>query len=137
MLPVQLRFGDAATSGVIASLAGDGNPFDVGVWWVYCTVPNEAPNGDAINVAIGAGAAASNVATVPIAGAAPAVAAPKLLSIGGYPAVNATGGYNPTSAISISASGAYTNVSTYVKFADSTGCSAIPVAQQFSSNSIE
>jgi uncharacterized protein (TIGR03437 family) len=132
-LPVTVFFDGAQASNVYAGLADDSNPLDVGVTWIYATVPNEVPNGSAVPVTLQVAAAAANAVTVPVAGVAPPVTAPVLLSIGGYPAVNASGGYNPASAISIAASGVYANAKTYAKFADSTGYSVtIPALAVYS-----
>ena len=124
VLPLSVAFGGARYNSAYAVLSPNTGPFDVGVMYVYTTVPNEAPNGQGVPVTLQVAGSVANQVTVPVAGSAPQVTAPSLISIGGYPAVNASGTYNPTSAISLSASGVYTNVRTYVRFSDRTGYSA-------------
>jgi uncharacterized protein (TIGR03437 family) len=123
VLPVTVAFGGARSSAVYPVLDSGTGTYDVGVTWIYATVPAEAPNGAAVPISIGVAGAMANTVAAPVGGAVPAVNAPRLLSIAGYPAVNAGGGYNPLSAISINANGVYPNVRTYARFADNTGYS--------------
>jgi uncharacterized protein (TIGR03437 family) len=123
-LPVSVAFGGAAATPATSALYTGTNPSQIGVMNLSVIVPNEAPNGAAVPVVLRVAGALSNVVTVPIAGSVPNLSAPTLKSIGGYPAVDSAAGYNPTSAISLTAGNVHTNVLTYVRFADQTGFSA-------------
>lgn len=123
VLPVTVAFGGARSSSVSTSLSTGSGPYDVGVDYIWATVPAESPSGAAVPIAIQVAGAVANAVVTPVGGAVPSVAAPSLLSIGGYPPVNASSGFNPGSAISLSAAGVYPNVRTYVRFSDNTGYS--------------
>lgn len=124
-LPVTVAFGGARSQSVSTTVVSSSGALNAGVIWIYAKVPNEAPNGSAVPVTVQVAGAVANAVSTTISGTVPASSAPKLSSIGGYPAVNASGGYHPGSAISLSGSGVYTNVRTYVKFSDQTGYSAL------------
>ncbi|HKD08665.1 MAG TPA: hypothetical protein VKB79_22370 [Bryobacteraceae bacterium] len=124
VLPLSVAFGGARSSDAFAVLATGTSAGEIGVMYITAIVPNEAPNGSAIPVTVQVAGSVANQVTVPIVGVARPIAVPSLTAVGGYPPVDATSGYNPTSAISLSASGIYTNVRTYVKFSDQTGYSA-------------
>lgn len=124
VLPVSIAFGGAAAATTSPALSTGTSPSQIGVANVSVTVPNEAPNGAAVPVTMRVGGALANVVTVPIAGTVPKLSTPALQSISGYPALSSSTVYNPTSAISLTASSVYTNVPTYVRFANHSGYSA-------------
>src|SRR5579871_441519 len=124
VLPVSVAFGGASAAPTTPALSTGTSPAQVGVTNIYVTVPSEAPNGAAVPVTVRVAGALANVVTVPIAGSVPKLSAPVLASISGYPAVDPSAPYNPTSAISLTASHLYTDVLTYIRFADNSGYSA-------------
>jgi uncharacterized protein (TIGR03437 family) len=124
VLPVSVAFGGAGAAKASAAQSTSATPSQIGVTDVSVTVPNEVPNGTAVPVTLRAGGALANVVTVPIAGSVPKLLTPVLHSISGYPAVSSSAVYNPTAAISLTASSVYTNVLTYIRFADQSGYSA-------------
>ncbi|HEV8042727.1 MAG TPA: IPT/TIG domain-containing protein [Bryobacteraceae bacterium] len=124
VLPISVAFGGVRAASVSTSLYTGSAVQDIGVMYVTVKVPNEVPNGVAVPVTVQVAGAVANPVSVPISGTPPNVSAPSLLSVAGYPAVNAPEGYHPTAAISLSARGVYTNSRTYVRFFDNSGYSA-------------
>lgn len=127
--PVRVTFGGAESPQTFTVLAESQDPADVGTFWIYAVVPNEAPSGGAVPIAIVAGGTAANASTGIIGDAAPSFVTPVLSSTAGFPAI-AGSTYNPGSAISISGANFLTNVKTYVRFDDGRGYKATVPAQQ-------
>lgn len=124
VLPMSVAFGGVRVASVSASLYTGGIVQDIGTMYITVKVPNEVPNGAAVPVTVQVAGGVANPVSVPISGTLPNVSAPSLKSIAGYPPVSASEGYHPTAAISLSASGVYTNARTYVRFSDNTGYTA-------------
>ena len=131
LLPIGVSFGGTRSSGPVGVLDTANDPVDVGVNYVFATVPNEVPNGPAVPVTINVAGIGANQVTVPIGGTPPAPAPLQLTSITHYPpGVDSSASFNPGATMSLNASAIVQNVKTYAHLYDGNGYDAMmPVVE--------